>query len=446
MCWFFARIGMSSTGKSSFFRQSGWMVIATFAGGIFMLGVQLEALNVAVMEKSDCTTFIALLGLLMIFGGAPSSALQTIFAQQSAAAVTDEKRAELAAAVRALLKSTFILWLAIAALGMVFAGPVSSAFRFNSPAAVRVTIFAVLATLWAPTFKGLLQGLHRFGSFGWLLIAEGVIRLAAFVLLVKWLKGGAPGGLWAVSIGQYLILAAVIWLTRDVWSAKTQSAFSWKDWLRRGAPFTLATGAYYIMTCRPDALFVKSCFTNATNVHLYNSAMFIGFAMIQFIAPIAAVMFPTIVRNLALSKKSDALFLTMAVTGGFACLAAAGCTLFPRLPFAFIMKDQAGAAPLVPWFVWALAPLTMANVLIQNLLARGKFTAAPWLILVPVLYGATLLAIKPVLLAMPDDFTAFRAIIQTMGFFCLLLFGVAAWFTWRAPATEVSRPGSEAAR
>ena len=31
------------------------------------------------------------------------------------------------------------------------------------------------------------------------------------------------------------------------------------------------------------------------------------------------------------------------------------------------------AAPLVPWFAWALLPLTVANVLVQNILARGRF-------------------------------------------------------------------------
>jgi hypothetical protein len=152
--------------------------------------------------------------------------------------------------------------------------------------------------------------------------------------------------------------------------------------------------------------------------------------MTQFIAPITAVMFPTIVRNLALSKKSDALVLTLAVTGGFACLAATGCVLFPKLPVAILFPQKMAAAALVPWYAWSMVPLTLANVLIQNLLARARFAATPWLILVPVVYVLTLMALAPWFGAMAGDFTAFKAIIQTMGFFNLLLFGVAAWFTW----------------
>ena len=65
------------------------------------------------------------------------------------------------------------------------ARPVAAALTVKNPAALRVTMLAVLSVVWAPTFKGLLQGLHRFASLGWLLILEGVIRLGTFILLVN---------------------------------------------------------------------------------------------------------------------------------------------------------------------------------------------------------------------------------------------------------------------
>ena len=436
---------MSSESKSSFFRQSGWMVIATFVGAIFMAGVQTVALQKNVMEKTEYNDLIVLLGLLMLFGTVPSAALQTIFAQQSAAALTDETRGDLTASVRALLRITFIFWLGVAGLVWVFAGPVSSVLTVKNPAALRITMLAVLAVGWTPTLRGLLQGLHRFAPLGWLIILEGVIRLGTFILLVKWLRGGSAGGVWAVFAGQYLTLAIAVWLTRDVWGARTRAAFLWSRWLIRGLPLTLGMGAYVFMSIRVDSLFAKSLHFNPANMLLYFAAAFIGFAMIQFTAPIAAVMFPTIVRHLALSKKSNALFATLSVTGGLIGLVAVGCTLFPGLPLA-ILRLPMGAAPLVPWFVWAQLPLPLANVLIQNLLARGQFAATPWLILVPILYALTLMALAPGLLAMPDDFSAFKVIIETMGFFCLLLFCVAAWFTWRQPANAAVDRDSAAAR
>ena len=341
---------MTSTSKSSFFRQSGWMVIATFLGGIFMAGVQFLAQKDGVLENTDCNNFVALLTLLIVIGGVPSAALQTIFAQQAAAAVTPEKNAELSATTRALLRTTFLFWFVMAGLVMIFLGPVSAVLGVNDRAALRIAMMAALSALWLPTFKGVLQGMHRFASLGWLLIVEGAARLATFILLVILLKGRAAGGLWAVFAAQYLTLGIAVWLTRDVWGAKTSAAFSWRAWLIRGAPLTLGMGAL-IFISRLDNLFTKSLFFNSNDVKVYNCAMFIGFAITQFIAPITNVMFPTIVRNLALSRKTDALFLTLAVTGAFACLAALGCTLFPRLPVAILFPKQMGAAALVPWFL-----------------------------------------------------------------------------------------------
>jgi O-antigen/teichoic acid export membrane protein len=450
---------MSSESKSSFFRHSGWMVVSTFLGGIFMVSVQIAAQNPRVMEVSDFNTFIALLGLLIMFGGVPSAALQTIFAQQAAAAVTDEKMGELTATLRALLRATFGSWLVVASLIMIFAGPIAAALGVNDPAALRVVMLAVLAVICLPTFKGVLQGLHRFAPLGWLQIIEGVLRLAIFFLFVLWLKWRAVGAVWAACTASYLTLALAIWRTRDVLFAKTSASFSWKVWLIRGAPLTLAMGTYVCMSSL-DRVFTKSLFFDPFPVKLYNNAMLVGYAIGQFISPISLVMFPTIVRNLALSKKTDALLLTVGVTGIFGCLAALGCTLFPGLPLA-VLHFRSEAAPMVPWFAWSLLPLTLANVLILNLMARGRYYAAQWLFLVPVFYALALMLFSPLMVKMADitaltraitdpvvlhkmeimaDLPAMTRVIQILGCSNLALFGVAAWFTWRKPATAASGP------
>ncbi|MGA2556258.1 MAG: hypothetical protein ABSG04_08290 [Verrucomicrobiota bacterium] len=456
---------MSAESKSSFFRQSGWMVVSTFLGGIFMVSVQIAAQNSRVMEISDFNTFIALLGLLIMLGGVPSAALQTIFAQQAAAAVTAEKMGELTATLRALVRTTFMFWLGLAGLIMIFSGPASAALGVNDPAALRIAVLAVLAVVWLPTFKGVLQGLHRFAPLGWLQIMEGVLRLSVFFLLVMWLEGRAAGGMWAVFAGSYCTLALAIWLCRDVWRGKTSAAFSWKIWLKRGAPLTLAMGAYICMSSL-DRVFTKSLFFDPVPVKLYNNAMLIGYAIGQFISPITSVMFPTIVRNLALSKKSDALILTMAATGIFGCLAAVGCTLFPNLPLA-VLHFRLEAAPLVPWFAWALLPMTLAYVLIQNLMARERYYAAPWLTLVPVMYALALMLLSPWMVKMADltaltqgmtdpvalqkmeimtDLPAMTRVVQILCCSNLALLAMAAWFTWRKAPNEASDPGSAAAR
>ena len=174
------------------------MVISTFLGGIFMVSVQIAAQNDRVMDASDSTIFVALLGLLILLGGVPSAALQTTFAQQAAGAVTEEKERELTAALHALLRVTFWCWLALAGVVIVFAGPVSAALDVRNPAALRVAMLAVLAVIWLPTFKGLLQGQHRFAPLGWLQIMEGALRLDIPCACVVAESGGDRGALGGV--------------------------------------------------------------------------------------------------------------------------------------------------------------------------------------------------------------------------------------------------------
>ncbi len=404
------------------------MVIATFIGGIFMAFVQTAA---ARMPPTEYNTFNALLRLLIILGGVPSAALQTIFAQQAAAAITGEKERGLAAATRALLKITGLFWLANALWLWLFTGWVCQALRIADPQALRLTSLIVLCTLWLPILKGLLQGQHRFAPLGWLQMCEGVGRLGIIILAVVLLKGRATSGVFAVFAGQIVTVLVAGWLTRQVWLHLAPAKFQWKQWLRRGGPLTMGMGAVMLISSI-DALFVNSLFFEHFQVNLYLGAMLTGYAIIQFIAPITSVMFPKIVRSMARAEKTDALTLTLLLTAAFACLAAAGCTVFPKLPLQVLFfrnPERVQAFPLVPWFAWSLMPLTLANVLIQNLLARERFAATPWLMVVPIIYGLTLMALAPALVRMPI-FVAFKCVVQTIGCFSLLLFAVAAWFTW----------------
>jgi O-antigen/teichoic acid export membrane protein len=167
----------------------------------------------------------------------------------------------------------------------------------------------------------------------------------------------------------------------------------------------------------------------------------IGLALVTFTTPLAAVMFPKIVRSIARSEKSDALSLAFATTAGLAGIVALTCTVVPELPLRvmyFRKPEFWVAAPLVPWFAWSVLPITVANVLIVNLMAWGRFRVVPWLVTVAVAYGICLGSYVVNTPAGPFDapeesFRAFRGVVQILGVFSTLLLGVAAWFTWGAP-------------
>src|SRR5437773_1619913 len=140
-----------------------------------------------------------------------------------------------------------------------------------------------------------------------------------------------------------------------------------------------------------------------------------------------------VVRSAALTTYTRALRQALGATALLGVAAALACTLLPKLPLRIIYFSKPNywdAAPLVPWFVWSLLPLVLANVLVSNLLARERFAVVPWLVLLAAAYGAALAVLKAHLLA-SEQLQAFRAVIQTLGAFSLLLFGVAGLFTWR---------------
>jgi hypothetical protein len=384
---------------------------------------------------------------LFIIMGVPAAALQTIFARQAAAVTNEEQEEQLCAATRAILGWTFLVWLVCGGAVLAAARPLSRLLVISNPAALYFTVLLALTNLWIPIGKGLLQGKHQFGGLGWLQISDGVGRFSVMLLMVLVLGGKAAGGMFAAVAGQLITMVIGACLTHALWQTRPAVSFLWKTWLGQALPLTLGLGTVLVMSSI-DMLFVQGLFSDTGQTALYGGAMLTGFAIIQFIAPVALVMFARVAQNVARAERADSLGMALAATLLFGGVAAAGCTLFPRLPLRlmyFSNREMWDAAPLVPWFAWALLPLTVANVLVQNILARARFQAVPWLILVPALYAACLCLEAPGLPAM-KPFDAFIRVIQTLGGASLLLCAVAAWFSRPAPAATASDRGSAAGR
>ena len=142
-------------------------------------------------------------------------------------------------------------------------------------------------------------------------------------------------------------------------------------------------------------------------------------------------MFPKLVRSAATAQKTDVLKQVLGITLLLGGLAALGCTIMPSLPLRLIYKKEIVdiATPLVPWFGWCMLPLTLSNVLINSLMARGRFAAVPWLVLVAIGYGVSLYF----------HHDSFKTVIGTLGIFGLLMVGVCVLFAW------VIKPKSAAA-
>jgi O-antigen/teichoic acid export membrane protein len=434
---------MSVNRKSAFFRQSSWMVIATFTGGVFMALVHTVARH---MGPEQYIAFVALLRLLIVMG-IPFAALQTVVARQAAATTDEKQEQQLIATSRALLLATFAVWLVCAAAVLAAARPLSHLLKISDTLSLYFTLMVGLTGLWIPIFKGLLQGRHQFAGLGWLQITDGVGRFTLMLIIVRFLNGKAAGAMFAAFAGQFVTVIIGGALTQSIWRARPKVAFDWQGWFAGALPLSFGLGTILLMSSI-DTLFVQGLFADSAPTALYGGAMLTGFAIIQFIAPVALVMFARAAQSVARQQRSDSLGMTLTATILFGCVAAVGCTLFPKLPLRlmyFTNPEMWKAAPLVPWFAWALLPLTVANVLVQHILARAQFKAVPWLMLVPAVYAAALCLQAPALVQMPR-FDAFIRVIQTMGLASTLLCVLAAHFSRGRPAATVSGRDSDAAR
>ena len=412
------------------------MVITTFLSGVFMLGVHAYAPILGEAEYGLFGVLLAMLNMMAI----PSIALQTVFAQQTAAAISQEQKDKLTKTVQTLLAWGFYLWLALAVVVLIFQKNILSGLTIHQPIALWIAIFLGLAQLWGPILLGLLQGQQNFLWMGWVVIINGVGRFIAVGIIVVLLGGKATGAMTGALIGIIISFAIAATQSRSVWlRPRPAIAFDWKSWLGDIVPLTLGLGAsQFIFSV--DVIFVRAIFGEHQTGYYVGSGM-IGRGLVMFTAPLIVVMFPKIVSNLSHGKKTNVLAYTVGATAILCGLAATGCTvvsifmkriavspeivqgyLSPALFKKVLANTEALSVmgQLIPWFVWGMLPLAMANVLLNNLMAQKKFRVVPYLLIVIAAYIVTLTLAG----------SSFVHVIQILGIYNVVFLAVIALFTW----------------
>lgn len=414
--------------KLAFFRQSGWLVIATTLGGVFMYAVHMLA-NPSSIGSAEYGVFTCLLQVLNLMG-IPASGLQTVFVQQTAAAVTDEQRRNLAASLKGVLTGTFVFW-CLCALGVVvFQNALARTLQLPGVAPLWITLFLGLFALWQPIAWGVLQGRQDFTWYGISTFLNGFTRFSMVALLVLVLHGKANSALIAALLGLVVTVGVAGWKGREAWLAPG-GTFEWRRWLNRVVPLTCGSGATIFMMSA-DMIFVQSLFPKDTTGG-YGAVGMIGRALLFFTVPMTTVMFPKIVQSAARSQDTRVVAQALQATAFLGGCAALFCTVLPWFPLWLVYGNKPmengesilKMAYLVPWFAWSILPLTLATVLIGNLMARERYEVVPSLMLVAAGYGAALTWFN----------SSFIQVVQTLGVFGLLLLGVSIWFTWRMNKT-----------
>jgi len=405
--------------RSSFFRQSGWLMIANIGGGMMMWAVHFLSRPIGAQEYG---IFGVLLAVVMLV---PNMPLTMVLAHQTAQGLARRKERELSGMIRLALMGTFALWLVGAVIVALFHHQILAKWQITNSLGLWLTLLAVLGALWQPIFWGVLQGAQNFLWWGWSMIINGIGRFviaAGLVWILVSMKSEnsyAAGILAGVLAGYVVSTALAAWHARALWAAPTQP-FDRGALLREAVPPMFAFAAFqFLLTA--DTMFVKAYFPS-TQAGFYLSAGTLSRALMWLVGPLAAVMFPRLVHSAAKSEKSNLMGLVLVGTAVLAITGAGSLSLLGP----FIVKIVSGpayvavASSLLPWYAFAMVPLCVANVLLNNLLAQSSAKAAVPLILLAVAYG----------FALTRFHASLQMVLKTMGLCNIVLLLVCAFFTW----------------
>ena len=418
--------------KLAFLRQSGWLALATGIAGLTSYAVH-PFIKDAKAEYGAFTAMLQLLNLIAI----PAIGLQAVFTHKAAEAKSDDDHKRLAREQMAIGVIVFAL-AAVAFVWVYFKGDaLVASMKLPALNVLSVTLASGVFALLLPMVYGVLQGRQRFFWLGWAMFSLGVVRLAVAAVLVHSFGASTLNGMVGVAIGfvcAFLLAGTTSGLpalSPREWLPCVKQV-DWRDLARRFVPLSLGGGAViYMMSV--DMIVVQRFFDEEQTGY-YAAAGMIGRALIFFVGPMVMVMFPKIVRSRAEKNPTDVLKLTLMLTAALCTVAVTLGFLVPDLPLRIVYDESyLKVTPLVPWFIAAMAPLALAAVVVNNILARGAYSVIYWLMLLPALYTVALWKIAPTIAAMTGggfNIQAYISVVQIIGMGNLCFLAAAVILTW----------------
>ena len=397
-------------------------MIAAMASGVLMWGVHFLAKKIPASEYGTLITLFSIVSLI------PTIPLQMVFTHQTAAGLAKNQERQLASMIRASWLGIFLFWLAAMVVVFIFRDQIVANWHLANPLALWVTMVVILFSLWMPMFQGVMQGQQNFLWLGWSNIFNGISPAGSggvHRLCIGRAGDGHHDGAFFLDFCAATIVG--IWQTESLWLGKAEP-FNRRDFLREVVPLLLGFAATQFLFCA-DTSFVDSYF-GAEKTAPYGAAGTLSRALLWLVLPLAAVMFPKIVHSTAKSEKSNLLGLVLL---GTAILVGLGVlSLWILGPFVvrivYPQEYVSQTLAILPWYAGAMVPLALANVLVNDLLGRGKFQIVPFLVVLAIAYGV----------ALTQHHDSFIAVLKMLGAFNLVLFAICAWFVWgrKSPAAK----------
>lgn len=362
-------------GDAGLARHGALLMAGTLAGAVCNAGFHMVVGRPQVLANAEYGSLAAMLGLILVVG-TPMLALQNTLAHFISDLAQKGRREE----IRPFLRH----WARIFAA--VSAGLVLAAWGFREPLAafwnvgpgLIVATFAVLAaTLWMSLFYGVLQGVQAFGWLAWAPQAWGVTRLVLGAGFTIGISATAAAAVAAQGLGVLAVLGlclgavARMRLPRNPGGARPHGTYRYL-----GSALVCLAG--YAMLMNLDTALAKHYF-DAETAGLFAKAAVIARTAVFLPVPIATALFPKVTSAGELTDESWRLLgRALAYAGGVIAAVVVGCLLWPQLPWRILFGpvpagSAAAAALLTRAMVLAMAPLTLAYLLLNFEMAQRRF-------------------------------------------------------------------------
>ena len=248
--------------------------------------------------------------------------------------------------IRALIRE-FARWLifagvAVMALSLAAAWPVSSLLKLGSPLYLVVVGSSVGVALFMTIPNGLLQGQQRFIGLGLASVSNATLRIVIGVALVA-LGAGVYGALGAATLAGILVGGVIIYYYRDMFRGTVVPVEGFHPGKAMWALVPVAAAVFlFIFMTQVDVILVKALET-AAQADRYSYGALAGKAVLFFPGGIALVMFPRVsalraegkpTRRILYYSLAACLVIETAVVGFYA--------LFPGFTSSFFAGKRGG--------------------------------------------------------------------------------------------------------
>lgn len=332
------------------------------------------------LKPQDFAAVTAALSLLVIVT-IPATTLQLVAARYTAiwGHMDPGKAAVLARRLGSIaLVVGLILALCVASLSV----PLAQYLRIPTVVPVLIVAGVLACSFVGPTFRGLLQGHHRFGLFALASMSEFAVRLVVGVLLVA-LGMREAGALLGVLAGGLVGAWLAWWCVRPGWATDVGSPVPWRRVLRWAAPTLLVQAALTALLFQ-DTLLAKHFFTPA-DAGAYAGLATTARVLVYASGAVTSFLFPVVARLHGNGGQSRLITnITLALLVGIEAAIFAIYALRPVLVLHILVGSQYEAAQsYLPQLSLALAAYGAVSVLASYFLAAGNrafllpFLAAP---------------------------------------------------------------------